>query len=123
MTLPALDKEQQARLQKEALDKRQEIIANKNQLWNYQFLKGNEENLVYEFKIFTESFIAELIDELCLPEDKRTYKVHEKSNLFETYDELGLNIRLCFTGISEIKSLKNSKETVFDESEIKKAIK
>lgn len=60
--------------------------------------------------------MAELIDELCLPEEQRLYQPIDKSTLFETYEELGLNVRLCFTGISEIKLLKNSKETIFDET-------
>lgn len=76
------------------------MINNKNQLWNFQFLKGNEENVVYEFKEFAESFVAELVDELCLPEEQRTYQPIDKSTMFELYEELGLSVRLCFTGIS-----------------------
>lgn len=34
-----------------------------------------------------------------------------------------MDIRLCFSGFKEIKSVKNSREMIVDESELKKAIK
>jgi hypothetical protein len=92
-------------------DERKKVLYTDNQNWNYQLLKGDEENVTVSFKIFAESLVADIIDDL--NERQSNYRPNEDLSDTEsiiTYkDYQGVEVRLCLTALKDYKLLKESK--------------
>jgi hypothetical protein len=46
------------------VEQRKKLLYTDNQNWNYQLLKGDEENVEVNFKMFAEALVADIIDDM-----------------------------------------------------------
>lgn len=106
-------------------DERKKILYTDNQNWNYQLLKGDEENVTLSFKTFAEALVADIIDDL--NEKQSNYRPSEDLSDTESTitfkDYQGVEVRLCFTALKDYKLLKETKESVLNEAAIKAAFR
>lgn len=107
------------------MQERKKLLYGENQNWNYQLLKGDEEQVVLNFKKFAEALVADIIDDLS--ERQRSYNPAQpfseasQTALYAGYH--GVDVRLCFTDIKDFRLVKETKESVYDEAAIKAALR
>jgi hypothetical protein len=74
-------------------------------------LKGDDEQVIFNFKKFAEALVADIIDDMS--ERQRTYNPSQpydegtQTILYE--DQNGVDVKLCFTDIKDFKLIKENK--------------
>jgi hypothetical protein len=90
------------------VEERKKLLYGDNQNWNYQFLKGDEENVLVNFKTFAEALVADIVDDL--NEGQSNYRpsddLSETESIITYKDYQGVEVRLCLTAVKEYKLLK-----------------